>query len=243
MKPMVDGWNPSMAPRRRSACLAARCRRAGSRRSEERDQGTDGGHEPVQERRRSRFVYRPIWRRARCSSGRGSWSNCVFPGRCLPLALKVPRAGGESMATLTVGTSVRAGSPGPDRGVAWMNTNAEHLLDPTIRRSGGSPHRRRRAGQAGLNSTRANIHGSLSTGSGSVRRTAIVGIGRDRNARHGSRKSRRGTQACIGVHLGSLTFQAPDFSQAAGYEEVGRFDDFPPGHALVWSQGRRFETS
>jgi GNAT superfamily N-acetyltransferase len=40
-------------------------------------------------------------------------------------------------------------------------------------------------------------------------------------------------RGCIGVHLGSLTFQAPDFYRRQGYEEVGRVEDFPPGHALV----------
>ena len=40
-------------------------------------------------------------------------------------------------------------------------------------------------------------------------------------------------RGCIGVHLGSLTFQAPDFYRRQGYEEVGRLENFPPGHALV----------
>lgn len=39
---------------------------------------------------------------------------------------------------------------------------------------------------------------------------------------------------CIGVFLGSFTFQAPDFYKGQGYEEFGRLVDFPPGHAMVW---------
>lgn len=41
-------------------------------------------------------------------------------------------------------------------------------------------------------------------------------------------------RGCVGSYLGSRTFQAPDFYKRRGYQEIGRVEDFPPGHALVW---------
>ena len=39
---------------------------------------------------------------------------------------------------------------------------------------------------------------------------------------------------CIGVHLTSYVFQAPDFYKRHGYTEFGRIDGMPQGHANVW---------
>jgi GNAT superfamily N-acetyltransferase len=41
-------------------------------------------------------------------------------------------------------------------------------------------------------------------------------------------------RGCRGIYLDSFTFQAPEFYKRQGYEEVGRIDDFPPGHSRVW---------
>lgn len=43
---------------------------------------------------------------------------------------------------------------------------------------------------------------------------------------------------CIGVHLNSYTFQAPEFYKRQGYEEFGRIDDYPVGHSRVWLKKR-----
>ncbi|WP_269930258.1 GNAT family N-acetyltransferase [Aminobacter sp. HY435] len=45
-------------------------------------------------------------------------------------------------------------------------------------------------------------------------------------------------RGCIGVHLDSYTFQAPEFYKRQGYEEFGRIDDYPPGHSRVWLKKR-----
>lgn len=45
-------------------------------------------------------------------------------------------------------------------------------------------------------------------------------------------------RGCIGVHLDSYTFQAPEFYKRHGYEEFGRIDDYPPGHSRVWLKKR-----
>lgn len=45
-------------------------------------------------------------------------------------------------------------------------------------------------------------------------------------------------RGCIGVYLDSYTFQAPEFYKRQGYEEFGRIEDFPPGHARVWLKKR-----
>lgn len=45
-------------------------------------------------------------------------------------------------------------------------------------------------------------------------------------------------RGCIGVHLDSYTFQAPEFYKRHGYEEFGRIDDYPPGQSRVWLKKR-----
>lgn len=45
-------------------------------------------------------------------------------------------------------------------------------------------------------------------------------------------------RGCIGVHLDSYTFQAPEFYKRQGYEEFGRIDDYPVGHSRVWLKKR-----
>jgi GNAT superfamily N-acetyltransferase len=41
-------------------------------------------------------------------------------------------------------------------------------------------------------------------------------------------------RGCLGAHLETFTFQAPDFYKRFGYEEFGRIDNYPPGHATIW---------
>lgn len=45
-------------------------------------------------------------------------------------------------------------------------------------------------------------------------------------------------RGCVGVHLDSYTFQAPEFYKRLGYEEFGRIDDYPAGHSRVWLKKR-----
>jgi len=39
---------------------------------------------------------------------------------------------------------------------------------------------------------------------------------------------------CLGVHLHTWTFQAPDFYPRHGYVEAGRVEDMPPGATRHW---------
>ncbi|WP_244656255.1 MULTISPECIES: GNAT family N-acetyltransferase [unclassified Rhizobium] len=39
---------------------------------------------------------------------------------------------------------------------------------------------------------------------------------------------------CVGAYVSTYSFQAPDFYRSRGYEEFGRIDGFPPGHACIW---------
>ncbi|MFB9950163.1 GNAT family N-acetyltransferase [Rhizobium puerariae] len=39
---------------------------------------------------------------------------------------------------------------------------------------------------------------------------------------------------CIGAYVDTFSFQAPDFYRRNGYEEFGRIDGLPPGHACIW---------
>jgi RimJ/RimL family protein N-acetyltransferase len=48
-------------------------------------------------------------------------------------------------------------------------------------------------------------------------------------------------RGCATVVLDTHTFQAPEFYRRLGYEEVGRFDDFPVGHGQVMFQKRLTE--
>jgi len=41
-------------------------------------------------------------------------------------------------------------------------------------------------------------------------------------------------KGCRGAYLDTFTFQAPEFYRRHGYQEFGRLDDFPPGHARIW---------
>jgi GNAT superfamily N-acetyltransferase len=45
---------------------------------------------------------------------------------------------------------------------------------------------------------------------------------------------------CLGVHLNTWSFQAPDFYRKQGYAEVGRVEDMPPGAARYWF-AKRFQ--
>lgn len=39
---------------------------------------------------------------------------------------------------------------------------------------------------------------------------------------------------CVGAYVDTFSFQAPDFYRQNGYEEFGRIDGLPPGHACIW---------
>ena len=41
-------------------------------------------------------------------------------------------------------------------------------------------------------------------------------------------------RGCIGAYLDTFSFQAPEFYRRQGYEEFGRLDGLPPGHARIW---------
>lgn len=41
-------------------------------------------------------------------------------------------------------------------------------------------------------------------------------------------------RGCIGAYLDTFSFQAPEFYRKYGYEEFGRLDGLPPGHARIW---------
>ncbi len=45
-------------------------------------------------------------------------------------------------------------------------------------------------------------------------------------------------RGCIGIHLDTVSFQAPDFYRRLGYAEFGRIADFPPGHTRIWLMKR-----
>ncbi|MBE1203471.1 GNAT family N-acetyltransferase [Aminobacter carboxidus] len=61
------------------------------------------------------------------------------------------------------------------------------------------------------------------------------GLGQQLLARAETAARQRG---CIGVHLDSYTFQAPEYYKRLGYEEFGRIDDYPAGHSRVWLKKR-----
>jgi GNAT superfamily N-acetyltransferase len=39
---------------------------------------------------------------------------------------------------------------------------------------------------------------------------------------------------CSSCYLDTFSFQAPEFYKRQGYQEFGRLEDFPPGHARIW---------
>ncbi len=39
---------------------------------------------------------------------------------------------------------------------------------------------------------------------------------------------------CTHCYLDTFSFQAPEFYKRRGYEEFGRLEGFPPGHARIW---------
>jgi GNAT superfamily N-acetyltransferase len=41
-------------------------------------------------------------------------------------------------------------------------------------------------------------------------------------------------QGCRAAYLDTFTFQGPEFYPRHGYSELGRLNDFPPGHARIW---------
>lgn len=41
-------------------------------------------------------------------------------------------------------------------------------------------------------------------------------------------------RGCVGIHLDTASFQAPDFYSRHGYSHFGRIDGFPPGHTRLW---------
>lgn len=41
-------------------------------------------------------------------------------------------------------------------------------------------------------------------------------------------------RGCVGAYVDTFSFQAPEFYRQSGYEEFGRIDGFPPGHACIW---------
>ncbi len=45
-------------------------------------------------------------------------------------------------------------------------------------------------------------------------------------------------RGCIGAHLQTHSFQAPDFYAKHGYERFGQIDDYPPGHSCIWLKKR-----
>ncbi|MGH7859779.1 MAG: GNAT family N-acetyltransferase [Candidatus Binatia bacterium] len=45
-------------------------------------------------------------------------------------------------------------------------------------------------------------------------------------------------RGCVAVHLETFSFQAPDFYRRHGYEEFGRLDGYPEGHAQFYFRKR-----
>jgi GNAT superfamily N-acetyltransferase len=45
-------------------------------------------------------------------------------------------------------------------------------------------------------------------------------------------------RGCAGAYLYTFSFQAPDFYARHGYDELGRIEGRPPGHASIWLSKR-----
>ncbi|RTM01261.1 GNAT family N-acetyltransferase [Ancylobacter aquaticus] len=45
-------------------------------------------------------------------------------------------------------------------------------------------------------------------------------------------------RGCIGAHLETYSFQAPDFYERHGYQRFGQIEDYPPGHSCIWLKKR-----
>lgn len=45
-------------------------------------------------------------------------------------------------------------------------------------------------------------------------------------------------RGCVGAHLDTYDFQAPDFYRKLGYEVFGSIEDHPPGHTRFWMRKR-----
>jgi len=45
-------------------------------------------------------------------------------------------------------------------------------------------------------------------------------------------------RGCIGAYVDTFSFQAPDFYRSRGYEEFGRIEGLPAGHACIWLRKR-----
>lgn len=50
-------------------------------------------------------------------------------------------------------------------------------------------------------------------------------------------------RGCIGAHLDTYDYQAPDFYRKLGYEVFGSIEDHPPGHTRFWMRKRFAEPS
>ena len=45
-------------------------------------------------------------------------------------------------------------------------------------------------------------------------------------------------RGCVGIHLDTISFQAPDFYSRRGYTEFGHIEGYPPGHTRLWFMKR-----
>lgn len=41
-------------------------------------------------------------------------------------------------------------------------------------------------------------------------------------------------QHCVGMHVHTLSYQAPEFYELLGYEKFGQLDNYPPGHCRIY---------
>jgi len=41
-------------------------------------------------------------------------------------------------------------------------------------------------------------------------------------------------RGCLGAYVDTFSFQAPEFYRHNGYDEFGRLEGLPPGHACIW---------